>query len=144
MDVTKCKTLKQELLDQPEPQIVSIERFFDGNDDLGSIGCNLTEHPGIEAFRQILHTLSQRPDVEAIYARISELDPGEDSWPFTDTVLVAGTISAEELRSIVAPLGPDEVGRAAEFGAFKSIVHRHGNRIIVHRHGNRMLAVWWD
>lgn len=135
MDAAKCRKLKRELLDQPEPQVVPIERFFDGNDDLGSIGCNLTEHPGTEAFRNIFRTLAQRPDVEAIYAQISELDPGDDYWPFTDTVLVAGTISADELRSIVARLQPDEVGRGAEFGAPKAILQLHGNQV---------LAVWWD
>lgn len=135
MDAAKCRKLKQELLDQPEPQIVPIERFFDGNDDIGSIGCNLIEHPGIDAFRDIFHTLAQRPDVEVIYAQISELDPGEDSWPFTDVVLVGGSISADELRSIVAPLQPDEVGPAAAFGPPKSVIQRHGNQV---------LTVWWD
>src|SRR5437899_1056124 len=43
-DRIKCQRLKDELATQPEPQIVSIERFFDGNDDLGSIGCNLPDH----------------------------------------------------------------------------------------------------
>ena len=52
MDETKCKALKAELAAQSEPQIVSIERFFDGNDDLGSIGCNLMEHPGVDTFRE--------------------------------------------------------------------------------------------
>ena len=28
--------------------VVSIEEFFEGNDDLGSIGCNLYEHPGTD------------------------------------------------------------------------------------------------
>ena len=31
-------------------QVVGIDRFFDGNDDLGSIGCNLDPHPGIARF----------------------------------------------------------------------------------------------
>ena len=43
-----------------------------------------------------------RADVEAIYARISELDPGPDSWPFSDTVIVFGKLSVEELRAILA------------------------------------------
>lgn len=45
MDVSKCNALKAELGAQPEPQIAVIDRFFDGNDDLGSIGCNLVQHP---------------------------------------------------------------------------------------------------
>ena len=43
MDETKSRALKTELSAQAEPPIVAAERFFDGNDDLGSIGCNLDE-----------------------------------------------------------------------------------------------------
>jgi hypothetical protein len=89
MDDAKCQALKEQLAAQPEPQIVSVTKFFDGNDDLGSIGCNLDPHPGIDAFRGVLTGLLSRPDVKAVYAQISELDPGDESWPFTDTVLVA-------------------------------------------------------
>jgi hypothetical protein len=38
MDDTKCRALKAELAAQPEPHIVPIERFFDGDDDPASIG----------------------------------------------------------------------------------------------------------
>jgi hypothetical protein len=110
MDVTKCNSLKRKLASQEEPQLVSIEQFFDGNDDQGSIGCNLMDHPGVEAFRVALESLKARADVEAVYAQITELDPGADSWPFTDTVLVVGSISREELQETLAALEPDEVG----------------------------------
>ena len=135
MDNLKCKALKTELADQREPPLVSIERFFDGNDDLGSIGCNLLKHPGVTTFHDVFTDLLRRPDVEAVYARISELDPGEDSWPFTDTIIVVGTISADELRSAVIILEPDEIGTAEEFGVALSDVERHGLPA---------LAVWWD
>src|SRR5688500_20181603 len=98
MDDTKCRALEKELAAQPEPQIVAAEWFFDGNDDLGSIGCNLDEHPGVGAFHDVFAGLLCRPDVQAVYAQISELDPGDGCWPFTDTVLVVGAISADELR----------------------------------------------
>ena len=135
MDDTKCKALKAELAAQSEPQIVAAKRFFDGNDDLGSIGCNLMEHPGVDAFRDAFVGLLRRPDVQAVYAQISELDPGEGSWPFTDTALVVGTIPARELRAAVSGLEPDEVADAAEFGVSPSIAARHGSPV---------LAVWWD
>jgi hypothetical protein len=135
MNASKCNALKAELGAQPEPQIVDIERFFDGNDDLGSIGCNLMEHPGVDRFRDVLTGLLRRSDVQAVYAQVSELDPGEDYWPFTDTVLVAGTIPVEELRSVVSTLEPDEVGVAEEFGVSPSIGERHGSPV---------LAIWWD
>lgn len=135
MDIAKCEALKAELAVQPEPQTVSIDRFFDGNDDPGSIGCNLAEHPGVEAFRDIFTSLLRRPDVEAIYAQISELDPGEGCWPFTDTVLVVGTIPADELRSVVSTLEPDDVGLAGDCDLSPSIASKHQQPVLV---------LWWD
>ena len=135
MDDTKRKALKEELAAQPEPQIVSAERFFDGNDDCGSIGCNLDEHPGVDAFRNVFAGLLCRPDVQAVYAQISELDPGDACWPFTDTVIVVGTIPADELREAVSSLQPDEVGAAEQFGISPAIAEEHGAPA---------LAVWWD
>jgi hypothetical protein len=135
MDDTKCKALKAELAAQPEPQIVSVERFFDGNDDLGSIGCNLTEHPGIDAFRDLLTVLLRRPDVQAVYAQISELDPGDGCWPFTDTIFIVGTISPDELRGVLSSLEPDEVGSGEQFGI---------PALITQRHQAPVLAAWWD
>ena len=119
----------------PEPQIVSIARFFDGNDDLGSIGCNLMEHPGVDKFREVLTGLLRRPDVSAVYAQISELDPGEGSWPFADTVIVVGTIAAEELREVLGVLEPDEIGKAESFGVSPSIAKEHNSMA---------RAAWWN
>ena len=48
MHATKREKLKAELSAQSEAPIVAIERYFDGNGDEASIGCNLMEHPGIE------------------------------------------------------------------------------------------------
>ena len=135
MDNAKCRALKAELADQPEPQVVPVARFFDGNDDLGSIGCNLDPHPGIDKFRNVLTGLLGRPDVRAVYAQIAELDPGDGCWPFTDTVLVAGVIPADGLRQAVAVLQPDEVGAADQFGVSPSIGQRHGCPVMV---------IWWD
>ena len=135
MDDAKCESLKAELASQPEPQLVPSERFFDGNDDLGSIGCNLADHPGIDTFREILTGLVRRPDVKAVYAQIYELDPGEGCWPFTDTVIVVGSISLDDLRKAVSALEPSEVATAEQFGVSPSIAKKHDAPA---------LAVWWD
>lgn len=135
MDQSKRDRLVAALSSEAEAQVVAIETFFDGNDDLGSIGCNLTQHPGIEAFRSTFERIAKRPDVEAIYALIAEVDPGEDSWPFADTVLVVGSISSSELASELAALGPDEVGSAADFDIPPKLAATHSSPI---------LAAWWD
>ena len=136
MDTVKRNRLVAELSAQPEPQIVPIERFFDGNDDLGSIGCNLMEHPGVEAFRDAFARVARRPDVEAVYAQIAELDPGEGCWPFTDTVFVVGALAPEDLARELAELEPDEVGPAAASGVPEVITRRHV--------GLPVLVAWWD
>lgn len=134
MDVDKCNALKADLGSESNPQVVPIDRFFDGNDDPGSIGCNLFDHPGIDRFRDILVGLTRRPDVQAVYAAIAELDPGDDAWPFTDTVLVVGPVDAATLRTLVAPLQPDEVGPAAT-AVPPSIRNRHNGSVS---------TLWWD
>ncbi len=134
-NVQKCETLKQELRDPPEPQLVPITRFFDGNDDLGSIGCNLIGHPGIDLFRDILVGLLSRHDVEAVYAAISELNPGESQWPFANTVFVFGSISVSELTAIVNQLEPDEVCGAGQIEVPTPVGVRHDSRAI---------TLWWD
>ena len=135
MDDLKKADLLALLAGEPEPQAVPIDAFFDGNDDLGSIGCNLMDHPGIPRFREVLTGLLQRDDVEAVFARISELDPGDGCWPFADTVLGVGAIAADDLREAVSSLQPDEVGIAQDYGAASDFLAKY--RSPVH-------AVWWD
>ena len=120
---------------QPEPQLVRIEEFLAGNDDLGSIGCNLPEHPGMDVFRAVFARLAARADVESIHAQITELDPGGDSWPFADTVYVVGAIPAAELATALAPLQPDEVALQAPADVPPGL----GQRASAPVH-----LVWWD
>lgn len=135
MDAAKRNRLVTRLSAETSPQVVPIEVFFDGNDDLGSIGCNLMEHPGIEAFREVFHRIARRADVEAIYAQISEVDPGDGCWPFSDTVFFVGSITQEDLAAELSSLEPDEVASGAEFGVPAAIAKRHSASI---------LAAWWD
>ncbi|HYC44603.1 MAG TPA: hypothetical protein VED01_03865 [Burkholderiales bacterium] len=135
MDTGKRTQLKARLSREPEPQVVPIEVFFDGNDDVGSIGCNLIEHPGIDTFREAFARVAKRSDVVVIYAQIAEFDPGDDYWPFTDTVFVVGSISADELAHELALLKPDEVSSAEDFGIPEALAQRHNEPI---------LAAWWD
>ena len=134
MDAAKCQALKTALSAQAVP-LVAIGQYFDGNDDEASIGCNLMEHPGIDAFREVLVDLTKRSDVAAVYALISEVDPGEDFWPFTDTIVVFGTIAASELADNLRELEPDEVGSAVDFGIPEEILSKHAAPA---------LAAWWD
>jgi len=135
MDRAKRNQLVARLVDEPEPRLVPIAEYFDGNDDPASIGCNLAEHPGVEAFRSMFAELAKRPDVAAIYAQIAELEPGEEHWPFTDTIFVVGTIKLTELAKLLKPLAPDEVGLSEGF-SLPSVLTR--------RHTEPVMLAWWD
>jgi len=135
MDHDKRDQLVARLSAEPEPQIVDFEEFFDGNDDLGSIGCNLIEHPGIEAFRDAFARLARRPAVKGVYAQIYELDPGEGCWPFTDTILVVGSISVADVAAELSGLEPDEICSGAEAGLTDIVAKRFNEPIVV---------AWWD
>jgi hypothetical protein len=134
MDDTKRNELIEELRRQPRPHVISIERFFDGNDDRSSIGRNLSDQPGMEIFESILTALPRRGDVEAVYAQIAQLDRGWRCWPFTDTIFVVGKIDAAELRNLLRPLQPDEVVNGKHFGIPAFITERHDEPV---------LGAWW-
>jgi hypothetical protein len=136
MDSNKCDQLKAKLSAQPEPWIVPIDVFFDGNDDEASMGCNLVPHPGIDVFRSVLLGLAGRPDVVAVYAQISEVDPGEEYWPFADWAFVVGTISRDELADLLASLQPDDVDPPGYLGVPEAITRQHV--------GVPVLVAWWD
>ncbi|WP_432941291.1 hypothetical protein ACQPXM_33315 [Kribbella sp. CA-253562] len=92
----------------PEP-VVSLELFFDGNDDLASIGSNLSDHPGPAHFYGVLSAIRDRPDVHSVWVGVSEV-MGPDEWPFSDHVYVVTTASPAEVGSWAASLGADMPG----------------------------------
>ena len=108
--IAKLKNMTGEL-------VVPVFEFFDGNiSDLGSIGCNLyPDHPGINTFSSILNSLQSREDVDAVFVQISEIEPDEESWPYSDKVLVFGAISNDSLEQHTKRLEPTEIGEPGGF-----------------------------
>jgi hypothetical protein len=100
--------LLAEIERQGDGAAVSLELFFDGNDDLGSIGCNLIEHPGIGTFARVLRAVRVRSDVEDVLVAISEVMP-DGEWPFSHTVYVLTEAPVGDVAEWTADLEPDEV-----------------------------------
>ncbi|TDF37239.1 hypothetical protein EYS14_13880 [Alteromonadaceae bacterium M269] len=130
--VTKLNAMAGELL-------IPIMEFFDGNsDDQGSLGCNLyPSHPGISAFRSAFQSLLNREDVSAIYAHISEIEPDQDSWPYTDRIYIYGTISSELLAQETHMIQPTEVAEL-------SVFHSHVPKELIELHSSPVKVIWWD
>ena len=124
--------------DDTEPMAVSLEDFFEGNRDLGSIGCNLMEHPGIGRFYEVFRAIRERPEVGGVYVRMTEIDDDE-AWPFSDTVYVYTTAPREEVASWVEELSPDEVILVEESDGVK--LHPSTPPIPA---GMRVCVLWWD
>jgi hypothetical protein len=135
MDRQRCAALKARLKAQPADRLVSLDEFFAGNDDLGSVGCNLFPHPGVECFKDTLDRLAGRADVDAVHVLIYDADPGEGSWPNSDLILVVGCVPPDELAEILAPLSSDEIESAETWGLPDQVLARLGSPAWV---------VWWD
>jgi hypothetical protein len=113
--------------------------FFDGNEDPGSMGCNLEPHPGMQAFRRVIDRVSREEGVCSLMVSISDsvddLDPDAADWPFSDTVLVLTTADEDELRAWFQPLNPDDVYE------YEGDPPSHAPDAPP---GFRWLSVWWD
>ena len=116
--------------------VVSLEDFFTGNDDLGSIGCNLgDEQPPISEFYRVLKVIRSRPEVQDVLVRIYEYDD-PSSWPYTDAVYIITSAPPEKVAEWVAPLKPDEVHPEWMYGKPPAAPEAES--------GMTPHTVWWD
>ena len=141
MDVTRRKQLVEKLKSRSIPlgqypgPTVWLEDFFEGNDDMGSIGCNLSEHPGVNRFYRVFERIRSCSDVQDVLVEVKDL-VDEDSWPFTDTVFVLTSMDQFELGKLVAELDPDEVGPFP--------LDSTPSDLPTLKTGMKVLGVWWD
>ena len=115
---------------------VPLDLFFEGNDDPGSIGCNLgDEQPAIQEFYRVLSSLRQKPEVQDVLVRIFAVDD-DSTWPYADTVYVISSLSQGEIEDALAPLKFDEV--VAEWMYGKPVASPDP------KPGFIPYSVWWD
>ena len=137
VDPAKRESLLQAIKLQREWEegraLVTVAEFFDGNDDLGSIGCNLTDHPGMQHFRSVLESVSARDDVDEVWMQIYDLEEGE--WPFSENVLIFGTVPESAVRQVCESLQPSEVSAMHMDWAPSRAGHLAGRRYV---------NLWWD
>ena len=92
----------------PRP-LVSLEEFFEGNDDPGSIGCNLPGEVEPGEFYELFRRIRDHDEVSDVRVEINMHDDPE-AWPFSDTVWVITSTSAETVATwIPERLEPDEL-----------------------------------
>lgn len=92
----------------PRP-LVGFELFFEGNNDYGSIGCNLPGSVHPSEFYVLLQQLRDRQDVHEVLIEVKDLeDP--DGWPFSDTIWFITSAKPADVRAWFPDrLSPDDV-----------------------------------
>lgn len=116
--------------------VVSLDDFFTGNDDLGSIGCNLgDEQPAISEFYRVLKVVRSKSEVQDVLVRIYQYDDPL-SWPYTDTVYIITSAPAKKVEEWVAPLKPDEIYPQWMYGKPAAAPEPES--------GMTAYSVWWD
>lgn len=120
----------------PRP-LVTLEEFFEDNDDYGSIGYNLPDPPQPREFYELLKEIRQKPEVSDVRIEVKDLeDP--DGWPATDTIWIITSAAPAEVRSwFPERLAPDDV-----YDGFSSDVRPVEPYAIPP--GMRAIGAWYD
>jgi hypothetical protein len=117
----------------PTP-LVTIGEFFEDNEEVGSIGCNLSPAPEPKRFYALFQEVARRPEVKDIRVQITAFDVPE--WPFSDTVYVMTSAAPEEVASwFPEELKPDETWEGFVEQSFEPYEVPPGCRPV---------ACWWD
>ena len=121
-------------LETPRP-LLTLEEFFEGNDCLGSIGCNLPAAPSPQEMYAVLKAIAQRSNVLDVRVQVTSFD--DPDWPFSDTVYVMTTASVGEVASwFDEDLAPDDVWDGFQNGQVYEPYSVPA--------GSRAIACWWD
>ena len=137
MDIAKRDALLALIGNVNEKSVViDLNTFFDGNDDSGSIWCNLSIAPEPKDVLEKLEEVRKRDDVDDIKILVTQYDGGDEEWPFSDTIYF---ITSADENELIAFLGqdyqPDEVWIENQAAELHSINLPSGMKLV---------AAWWD
>ncbi len=134
------KIQSQRLLEEPGRMqslpLVCLEDFFDGNDDFGSIGCNLPDevHPGPIGFYSVLKSIQERSDVQHVLVEIYETSNG--NWPYSERIYVLTSADQDSVEKWLASLRPDAVDEHLPWYGLSKVLSVHSDI--------KIYAAWWD
>ena len=89
---------------------VTVDEFFDGNDDTQSIAAHATHQPSLTTIRRVLEGLRAHPAVHDVYLEVEQLkfpQYPDGSWPYANNVAVVARLGAHELDELAVEAAPD-------------------------------------
>jgi hypothetical protein len=90
--------------------VVKLEEIFTGNDDYGSIGCNLSPPLGPQYFCKRLNEIRERSNVHDVLVEINEVvEEDSTTWPFSESVYIFTNATHIEVAQWAAALQRDAV-----------------------------------
>ena len=127
----------QEQRKNPQPcPVVSLEDFFEGNHDEGSIGCNVIPFPGLEQFCAVLKSIRSKENVQDVLVAIYSLE-GDESWPFSESIWILAEASDGEVLDWMRPLKPTEIWKGWGEAGKPAAAPDPADGIVVY-------GLWWD
>ena len=116
--------------------VVSLEDFFEGNDDTGSIGCNLLEHPGTDAFYSVFKAIQSKDTVSDVLIGIYEVEASDETmWPFSEQVFIIAHEPKSSIQKFVETLAVDEIDAINQTALMPEPVVPEGFTV---------WQLWWD
>ncbi len=135
---------KYDLLNFPNlanPVFLTLDEFFDGNNDDASIAPNLDTKLKVEEYYKTLKNIQKDKKVIGAYADLKDVmiyennQLNDNEWFYTDIIYFIGDITKEEVASKVKNLQPDEV----EYTDDDRIVGLNADY-----QNKKIVYVWWD
>jgi hypothetical protein len=112
---------------------VTLETFFEDNNDYASIGVNLyPDQPSPQSFYEVFKKIKASSKTENIFVRISDAD--DVDWFYTDAIYIIGDWNADDIKEITKDLQPDEIYDD----------WMYGKPVNVPQTNSKVLTLWWD
>jgi len=123
--------------DVPRP-LLTLEEFFEGNDDFGSIGYNFyPDQPAPSEFYVLFKRIREKPEVANVLVEVSQHEI-PDEWPSSDTIwIVTSAASDEILEWLGERFRPDDE-------LWDGWTEHLTRETVEVPDGHRPVGVWWD
>lgn len=136
--------LKYDLLNFPNyttPIFLTLDEFFNGNNDDASIAPNLDTKLKVSEYYKTLKNIENDKDIQGAYAELKDVmiyennQLNDNEWFYTDVIYFIGELTKEEIAKRVKKLQPDEV---------EYIVDERLSGLSKEYKGKKIVYVWWD